>query len=159
MNMSAIQTLDLVTVAFVFGATVWFFFVQSPVLLKRLGRERFVPIQMKLTAVLFKVLSVALLVSLALTAVHSAWPSAALWTALVAAIGGLINQFIVVPQALAAGGRSRKDIRGQDEEGSTTGFASEGAGNATRVLHRLVVLFVVVMLAGEIGHIVALTSA
>ena len=52
------QILDVFASSFAFGATVWFFFVQSPVLLKRLGRETFVPIQMGLTVTLFQVLTV-----------------------------------------------------------------------------------------------------
>lgn len=146
------RVVDLLAMAFVFGATVWFFFVQSPVLLKRMGREQFVPIQMRLTIVLFKTLVALLLVMLGTTLVHSPVASAATLTAGIGLLGGLINQVFVVPRALRAGGRSRADIKGQDREGSTARFASEGAGNRTRSLHRLVVVFVVVMLGGVVGH-------
>ncbi len=157
MNLAAVaQVLDLLTLAFVFGATAWFFFVQSPVLLARLGRERFVPLQMRLTVVLFKVLGVALLLMMGTTLVHSPLASMATVTAALALAGGLINRYVVVPRALRAGGRSIKGLAGNDEEGSTAGFASEGAGHETRLLHRLVVLFVVIMLAGVVGHGVVL---
>ena len=74
-------------------------------------------------------------------------------TAVIAVAGTLINKFIVVPRALRAGGATRKEIKGRDEEGSTVKFASEGAGSRTALLHRLVVAFVVVMLAGLSLHL------
>lgn len=154
--MNVLEILDLLAFAFVFGATAWFFFVQSPVLLERMGREQFVPLQMRLTVVLFRVLTVTLLLMLGLTALHSRLGSTAMITAAIAAAGGLINKFVVVPRALRAGGRSRKEIAGKDHEGTTTGFASRGAGDATKLFHRLVVVFVVVMLAGSVGHAVTL---
>lgn len=154
--MNVLRVLDLLTLAFVFGATGWFFFVQSPVLLRRMGREQFVPLQMRLTVVLFKTLTVALALLVGLTALRSPLDSAAMMTAVLAAAGGLINQFLIVPRALRAGGRSRKEIAGKDHEGSTAAFASHGAGDSTKLFHRLVVLFVVVMLAGVVGHGVVL---
>lgn len=99
------RAIDLFALAFVFGATTWFFFVQSPVLLKRLGREKFVPIQMQLTVVLFRALSVVLLIILGASAGHSPFGSATTLAAGIALVAGLINQFVVVPRALKAGGR------------------------------------------------------
>jgi hypothetical protein len=146
------RAIDLAALAFVFGATCWFFFVQSPLLLQKLGRDRFVPIQMRLTRVLFQLLAVLLLFVLCATAVHSPVESVSMVTAGVAALGGLVNHFVIVPRALRAGGRSRADIKGKDHQATTTSFASEGAGARTAILHRLVVLFVVVMLVGVVGH-------
>ena len=77
-------------------------------------------------------------------------------TASVAATAGLLNRYVVVPRALRAGGRSRAQIKGKDHEGSTAGFASYGAGAATKLMHRLVVAFVVVMLGGVVGHVAVL---
>ncbi len=151
-----VQTIDLFALAFVFGATTWFFFVQSPVLLKRLGREAFVPVQMQLTFVLFRALSVSLLIMLSASVVHSPFNSVNSLSAGIALAAGLINQYIVVPRALKAGGQSRREIKGKDSEGSTAGFASEGAGVRTQWLHRLVVLFVVLMLGGAFVHGVSL---
>jgi hypothetical protein len=157
MNIAPIaQVIDLFAMSFVLGATAWFFFVQSPVLLKKLGREKFVPLQMRLTVVLFKVLTAALLIMLGATALANPIAAPITIAAGVALLGGLINQFVVVPRALRAGGQSRKDIKGKDHEGSTPSFASEGAGNKTKWMHRLVVLFVVVMLGGIFTHGVAL---
>lgn len=151
------RTVDLLALAVVFGATSWFFFVQSPVLIERLGRAAFVPLQMRLTIVLFRTLSVALAVSAAATVVHSAMLTStvslyALGTAGLALAAGLINRHVVVPRALAAGGRSRADIAGRDQEATVSGFASYGAGNRTRRMHRTVVLFVVIMLAAVVVH-------
>lgn len=150
------RVVDLLAAATVWGATVWFFFVQSPVLLRRLGRERFVPLQMRLTVVLFRTLTILLGVVAAATIVHSGLVGAAVGTAAVALAGGAINRWVVVPRALKAGGRSRGEIKGMDEEGTVAGFASRGAGQRTKLLHRLVVVFVVVMLAGVAAHAVVL---
>lgn len=146
------QAIDLLAFSFVLGATAWFFFIQSPVLLKRMGRESFVPLQMRLTVVLFETLIVALLVMLGATLLHSPLASLGTGTAAVALLAGLINKFVVVPRALKAGGASRRDIKGKDDEGSTAGFASEGAGDKTKWMHRLVVVFVVMMLGGAVHH-------
>lgn len=146
------RAIDLFALAFVFGATTWFFFVQSPVLLKRLGREKFVPIQMQLTVVLFRALSVLLLIMFVAAAGHSPFGSATALAAGIALVAGLINQFVVVPRALKAGGQGRREIKGKDSEGSTASFASEGAGARTQWLHRLVVVFVVIMLGGVVVH-------
>jgi len=152
MFVTAARFVDLFAMAFVFGATVWFFFVQSPLLLARMGRDSFVPLQMRLTAALFQALAVALLVMTAASVAHGRRADLATLGAGVALAGGLINRFLIVPRALRAGGQSRRDIAGKDHEGSTAGFASEGAGAKTKVLHRLVVLFVLVMLAGAVTH-------
>ena len=151
--------IDLFASATVIGATVWFFFVQSPVLLRRTGRESFVPLQMRLTVVLFKTLQALLLAAAVAAAVHSPLGSWVVVTAGIGLLGGLINQHFIVPRALKAGGRSRKDIKGKDHEGSTAGFASRGAGERTKLFHRLVVVFVVVMLAGTGTHLVTLLAA
>lgn len=152
---AAARVLDLLATSFAFGATVWFFFVQSPVLLHRLGREKFVPIQMGLTVVLFRALTAATALVVLATALQGHGPrSSVMVTALVALAAAVINRWVVVPRALRAGGASRRDLKGKDREGSTAEFASEGAGNQTRLLHRLVVLFVVVMLVGLVLHAV-----
>ncbi len=152
------RAIDLFALAFVFGATAWFFFVQSPVLLKTLGRERFVPIQMRLTVVLFKALMIAVLVMVGASLGHSPLGSATTIAAGTALAAVLINRFGVLPRALRAGGQSRTDIKGQDSEGSAANFASKGVGNRTKLLHRLVVLFVVIMLGGTVVHAIRLLA-
>jgi hypothetical protein len=159
MNITQItQAIDLFSMALVFGATVWFFFVQAPALLKKLGREGFIPIQMRLTVVLFRTLTVSLLVMLGAAAGHSPLGSITTLTAGIALAAVLINHFIIIPRALKAGGQGYKDIKGKDSEGSTLGFASEGIGDRTQLLHRLVVLFVVIMLGGVVAHGIGLLS-
>lgn len=149
--------IDLLAMAFAFGATVWFFFVQSPALFRRLGREAFVPVQMRLIVVLFGALTPALAVMLIASMVHaSSLGSASVLTAAVALAACVIERWVIVPRALRAGGRSRRDIAGRDADGTVTDFASIGAGNRTKALHRLVVLLVVVMLAGIVPHGLAL---
>lgn len=153
MNITQItRAIDLFSMALVFGATVWFFFVQAPVLLKKVGREQFVPIQMRLTVVLFRLLSVTLLIMFGAATGHSPISSITTSAAGIALASGLINQFVILPRALKAGGQSYNEIKGKDSEGSIVGFASKGAGDKTQVLHRLIVVFVAIMLGAIIAH-------
>lgn len=152
------RSIDIFAMAFALGATAWFFFVQSPVLLKRMGRERFVPLQMRLTVVLFKALSITLVLMLAASLLHSAPLSTTVITAAVAALGGLLNAQIIVPRALRSGGQSRREIKGKDKEASVADFAYDGAGKTTQFWHRAVVLCVVIMLAGLFPHGVSLVT-
>lgn len=149
---------DLLATSLVFGSTVWFFFVQSPALLSRMGREAFVPLQMRLTVLLFRTLAIALLVMTAAAIVRGPCPSPGVVWAGIALAAGLINKTWVIPRALRAGGQSRPDIKGRDKDGSVAGFASDGAGARTRLMHRLVVLFVVAMLSGTVGHAMSLLT-
>jgi 1,4-dihydroxy-2-naphthoate octaprenyltransferase len=107
---------------------------------------------MRLVVVLFRALSVSLLIMLGAAAGHSSLGSTTTLAAGIALVAGLINHFVVLPRALKAGGQSYKDIKGKDSEGSTVSFVSEGVSNRTQRLHRLVVLFVVIMLAGVVVH-------
>ena len=152
------RALDLFALVFVFGSTVWFFFVQSPVLLKKLGREQFVPIQMRLIVVLLKTLTISLFIMLGASAGHSPFSSYPTIAAGIALVAVLINKFAILPRALRAGGQGRADIKGKDSEGSTASFAVEGVGNRTKSLHRLVVLFVVIMLGGVTVHGIGLVA-
>lgn len=151
--------IDLFAMAFVFGATAWFFFVQAPVLMHKLGREKFVPIQMMLTKALGRVLLGGTALMLAMAFINSGPTSGAVITAAIALFGALVNQSVLIPRALRAGGKGHRTIRGKDNEASTAGFASEGVGDATATLHRLVVLFVVVMLGGLVSHGLLLVGA
>lgn len=145
--------IDAVLLAFAAGSTMWFFFVQSPVLLKWMGKEKFLPIQMRLTRTLFAALAVAVPLMFAMTLIHGSdvfWLHVA--TAGLAMLGTLVNAFVVVPRALRAGGQSLRDVRGTGDPGSVADFASRGGGEASKVWHRLVVVFVVVMLGGLAAH-------
>jgi len=154
------RTIDLLALAFAFGSTVWFFFIQSPVMVKRMGRDRFVPLQMGMALVLFRSLSVAAVVmagaSLALT--HSP-TSTLVVTALIALAGAVINSALVLPRALKTGGASLAEVQSVDAQKSIGNFVSQGAGQASQFWHRMVVLFVVVMVGGVVAHAVTLVSA
>lgn len=153
-----LSLVGLLSAALVVGATVWFFFIQAPVLLRRLGRERFVPVQMLATRALGKTLLVATGVMLAAALGGSFGPTPRVLSAAVALFGALVNERVLIPRALKAGGRGRKEVQGRDAEASTAGFAADGVGSATAALHRLVVLFVVVMLGGAVAHLQLLTT-
>lgn len=153
------RTLDLLALAFAFGSTVWFFLVQSPVLVKRMGRDRFVPLQMSLALVLFRSLSVALVIMVAASIGYSSDPfSTHVLTAALGLAGAAINSFLVLPRALKTGGTSLKEEQTAEEQKSVGSFVSQGAGEASRFWHRAVVFFVVVMLAGLVPHAVILVS-
>jgi hypothetical protein len=153
------RAIDLLALAFALGATAWFFFVQSPVLLKAMGRDKFVPLQMRLVVVLFKALTVALALAFLASFGHSEPLSHSVCSAGLALAAGLFNRFVILPKAMRAGGQSRAEIKGRDHEGTTAAFVSDGAGDRTKVLHRLVVVFVVVMTLGLVVHGFLLTAA
>lgn len=159
MNSQAPQIVSLATMAAAFGATLWFFFVQSPVLLRRMGRDAFVPLQMGLTVTLFRFLTATVTLGLLAGVLALASDPIQLSWAVLATLAVLANRFAVVPRALRAGGRGRQKVKGRDDEASTTTFASEGVGDATRFYHRLVVAFVVLMLTGIVGHVHALIQS
>ncbi|MDP3231499.1 MAG: DUF4149 domain-containing protein [Myxococcales bacterium] len=159
MTSTIARTIDLLALAYVFGSTAWFFFVQAPVLVKRMGRDRFVPLQMSLALVLFRSLSVALLVmaGAALASTHAPGSTLVL-TALVALAGAVINTVFVLPRALKTGGVSLKEVQSIDEQKSVGNFVSQGGGQASAFWHRVVVVFVLVMLGGLVPHAVLLVS-
>ncbi len=157
----------LMAAAFALGATVWFFFVQAPFLLRRLGRERFVPIQMLATRQYGRALVVATGVMLAAAVADALTHGLALanlltplvGTAALATVAALVNARVLIPRAIKAGGRGYLDVRGHDSEASTASFAADGVGEATATMHRLVVLAVVTMLAGVVPHLILLGPA
>eukprot|EP01062_Namystynia_karyoxenos_P017615 TRINITY_DN16503_c0_g1_i1.p2 TRINITY_DN16503_c0_g1~~TRINITY_DN16503_c0_g1_i1.p2 ORF type:complete len:161 (+),score=63.24 TRINITY_DN16503_c0_g1_i1:84-566(+) len=151
---STLQAISALSSSFIIGSTAWFFFLQSPVLLSVLGREKFVPVQMRLTRTLFRSLTVAASAALAAT-VGAEWGDLgkAQLAAAVALTATLINTLAVVPRALQAGKASMGERKGKDSEGSTAKFASEGGSRSTAALHRTVVVFVVLMLAGSASHL------
>ncbi len=150
------RTVDLLALAFVFGSTVWFFFVQSPVLVKRMGRDRFVPLQMSLAQVLFRAITVAS-VFIVVGALVSGDPfGMPVVTGVLGLAGAAVNAFLVLPRALKTGGKSLKEEQTLEEQRAIGNFISQGAGEASRFWHRAVVFFVVVMLAGLVPHAVLL---
>ncbi|MFT4735017.1 MAG: hypothetical protein ACJA0X_002546 [Cyclobacteriaceae bacterium] len=150
--MTLTSAINIPIAAFVFGATIWFFFFQSPYLLKKIGRDAFVPIQMQLTVLLFNVLLILTTALFINTIVHNKINSNVFISAGIVLLGTAINKFFIIPKALRAGGSGLKEVKGENNKGTVANFASLGVGSKTKVLHRLVVVFVVVMLAGTIWH-------
>ena len=150
-KMNVIVVIDLAVAGFLVGANVWFFFLQSPLLISIMGREKFVPIQMKLTKLLFKSLTVA-----AVLLVVLAWFSGGTQTifgAVFAAASALIAHFVIIPRALKAGGKGRVETIAKGGDHSVAKFASEGSGPSAAFWHRMVVVFVVLILIGALVNI------
>mmetsp|Transcript_44870 Transcript_44870/g.109426 ORF Transcript_44870/g.109426 Transcript_44870/m.109426 type:complete len:168 (+) Transcript_44870:94-597(+) len=146
--------------AYVVGSTVFYFFVSSPVMMKNLGRERFVPLMMSLMRVYFTSICVALSASLAATYMHCEGEITST-TFLTQAAGltcALINKFVIGPKALAAGKASFEERKGKDKDGSLEKFAVEGGASTTKVWHQTVVVFVFAMLGGVLPHLYELMS-
>ncbi len=149
--------MDLLFSSFVLGATVWFFFVQSPALIKWMGRDKFVPIQMRLTKILFKTLSIIMVITTFFTALHTGLSlNPGLISVLIALGGTLFNTYYVIPRALKAGGKGRIEEKDQSNDKSVGTFAVEGSGPSAKFWHLMVVGFVVVMLGGLIPHMITL---
>lgn len=137
--------------AFGIGATVWFFFVQTPALLKGMGMERFLPLQIRLVRVYAPVLAVASALVLA-AATARVGIDASLWAAALAAGAALLNAWVVVPRAVRAGGQAIREVRTTGESTDDLGsFASTGGGTPTKVWHRLVVVMVLLMTTGMVA--------
>lgn len=151
--LSILAALDLLAVALVVGASIWFFFVQSPALMKRLGRQEFVPLQMRLSILFFSTalaaVGVVMVAALALSGLNLTQTTI---TAALALGATAINKYLVLPRALRAGGFSRGQRERADEAASAGDFVAEGAGPSSAVLHRTVVVFVAIMLAALLAH-------
>lgn len=142
---AAVETL---TAAIALGSIVWFFFVQTPVLLRRMGRDRFVPLQLSLAPPLFK----TTLVLMTLT-VASAWAAGAHESLLISGAAWLVSLglvLVVVPRAVRAGGASLSESLEGGAQRSVTRFTADGGGEATKVWHRVLGLasVLVVLLLG-----------
>mmetsp|Transcript_38217 Transcript_38217/g.92204 ORF Transcript_38217/g.92204 Transcript_38217/m.92204 type:complete len:178 (+) Transcript_38217:47-580(+) len=149
---------DVICNSYVVGASVWYFFLSSPVMMKSLGREKFVPVMMSLMKVFFTSCCVSLSVSLALTYLHTKGQvgSASFLSQLVGLSGALLNKFVIGPNALAAGKASMGERKGKDADSSLSKFASDGGfggKGGTKFWHRTVVVFVFVMLGGVLVHL------
>uniref|UniRef100_A0A7S3LMA9 TMEM205-like domain-containing protein n=1 Tax=Aplanochytrium stocchinoi TaxID=215587 RepID=A0A7S3LMA9_9STRA len=149
-----LQLLELMVSSGIAFISIWFFFIQSPSLFKRLGRQKFVPIMMHLTKLFFKVMVVLNATVSVLSIVRSrlVFHEPSTVAALFAMVSTLINMFIVVPRALAAGKRSFMDK--DDNTTSVQDFAIDGASKSgTKFLHQTVVAFVLGMVGGQVIHL------
>lgn len=99
-------TIELLAIAYILGTTVWFFFIQSPVLYSSMDRERFIPVQMRVARLLFTTLFVALIVTMVATIIRTlTLTSLATLTSVIALLAGGLNKFAIFPRALRAGWR------------------------------------------------------
>ena len=143
--------LDLILAGTILGTNVWFFFVQSPVLVKSMGREKFVPIQMRLAKVLVRL--VAILASVLFVVAWIAFGiGLAFFGALVTAVAAIVCHFYVIPKALRAGGIGRSETVAAGGDKSVDKFVTEGSGPSAAFWHRTVVFCVVIILSGVIAN-------
>ncbi len=149
--MKMLLTLELALAGFLIGSNAWFFFLQSPALISAMGRDKFVPIQMRLTKLLFRSQSVAAVLLFILAWLIS--DTLATLGAGLAALAAVIAHFYVIPRALRAGGKGRAETMAEVGDKSVAKFASEGSGPSAAFWHRTVVVFVVLILGGSIVNL------
>ncbi|MDG2340146.1 MAG: DUF4149 domain-containing protein [Paracoccaceae bacterium] len=149
--------IDVVLASFIFGGNIWFFFLQSPTLIGFVGRDKFVPIQMRLTKLLFRAVSVVAIL-LVVVAWFANLNTQAMLGADLTLAAALIANFFIIPRALKAGGKGRQETQAAGGDHSITKFASEGTGPSASFWHRMVVLFVVLILVGALLNLYAVTA-
>lgn len=149
MTAAPIVVIEALLVASSLGATLWFFFVQTPALLRGMGMKRFLPLQIRLVRIFAPALAVGTTAVLLASLVRHGGLNAAVWPATVAAAAAWINAVYVVPRAVRQGGAAIRDVqKGEGGDGSLGSFTLDGGGEPTRLFHRLVVLFVLLMVGG-----------
>lgn len=135
------------------GSLVWFFFVQTMFLMKRLGRDRFVPLQLVLVRPLFKtVLVLSLIGAAAAWIARASFIGLGLAAAAVFLAAALVG--LVVPRAVRAGGASLRETVSADDEPSLGRFTTDGGGDATKVWHRVLGLMAVALVVVSSAHLV-----
>jgi hypothetical protein len=135
----------LAAAAVVVGANIWVFGLQAPLLLKSMGRARFVPLQMQVTRKLLEVLVILLAVQLLATLAKRLAPTLALAAALLAFAAAAIVRFVLLPRAFRAAGRQKvADAKTSPSPGEEAFFA-EGLGEETKAMY--------LMIEGRIGPI------
>ena len=154
-----ILALDQGLTGFTVGVTIYHYFIQSPTLMKFLGKEKFTPLMMALTRLWAKVMFISstanLLTSLYLSS-HGTIMN--LYLVVIGWMAMTLNRFVVVPAALKAGARSTRERKGDNSKDLQEFAVSGGGKTQTKALHQTVVVFVLIMVGGFIGHLVDLTS-
>jgi hypothetical protein len=164
---TCLLTCDVLLAGFTVGTTVWFFFVQSPFLFQRLGREKFVPIMMPLTRLwvttMFGSVSCLLAVGVAgpLCVTSNDTPRTRLPLSLtgLAWLAVALNKFLVVPKALKAGAKSHQERKGDHSKDVKSFVVQGGSQTQTKAWHQTVVVFVLVMAGALVAHTVALCAS
>ena len=112
-----VRVIDIGLTSMVLGQTIWVFFIQSGVLMKFLGREKFVPIMMKITKTFMKVNMYCLFGVLCTTSFieintnegNKSIKDLVEYPLICAVFGlfcGCLNNFIVTPKALSVGAKT-----------------------------------------------------
>mmetsp|Transcript_16436 Transcript_16436/g.47206 ORF Transcript_16436/g.47206 Transcript_16436/m.47206 type:complete len:160 (-) Transcript_16436:1740-2219(-) len=145
--------LDLSVSAGIVFVTVWFFFVQSPFLFNRLGRQKFVPIMMQITQLYFDFVVILNMAVLLLSFLRVSTLEKQNIAAGVSSLAVLFNTFFLVPRALARGRATMRERVEKDDSSSVKDFAVEGGSKTgTKTMHQLVVLFVLIMVGALVVH-------
>lgn len=154
--MALVDRLNIGVSAGIVFISVWFFFVQSPSLFKRIGRKSFVPIMMHLTRLYFNAVTALNIVVAAVAHARAggAFPPHVI-AAIFALVCTLLNRFVIMPRALEAGKKSFKTNKEEANTQDVTDFAVDGAAKTgTKALHQTVVAFVLAMVAGQVAYLV-----
>jgi hypothetical protein len=147
--MELLLLLDLAISSGIVFITVWFFFVQSPFLFQRMGRQKFVPIMMQITQLYFKFILALNVTAFALSTHLNGFTIASV----IALVVTLLNYFVVVPRALAKGRQSMRERVGADNSADIKDFVIDGGSKTeTKTMHQLVVLLVLVMVGALAVH-------
>lgn len=144
---------DEFSFALVLGSLGWFFFVQTPVLMKRMGRDRFVPLQLSLVRPLFRTVLGLATVGL-VAAVLSTTAQLALGSAAASWILSLLLLLVVVPRAVRAGGASLAESLDPEQQKALGRFTVDGGGDSTKVWHRVLGLLTVAVVVVSGAHLV-----
>lgn len=127
------------------GALAWVFLVQAPLLSRRLGRDRFVPLQMSLVKPLVGLTVATSAVMLATRGDERHLLFAGL------SLGLSLAFLAVAPRALKAGAQSLKEGLSADDKHSAGRFVADGGGKASRVWHRVLGATVLALLASQVA--------
>eukprot|EP01083_Nonionella_stella_P173719 600078_1 len=171
---TVIGLVDISLMSMVIGSTVWVFFIQSGALMKALGRERFIPIMMKVTKTFMNVNSLCLAGLICTTYLQMNTNNIADKNALYVSLFGfgcsLLNLLYFTPTALSIGGQTMKYRKGKDDTAQNTvsAFVMDGGSafkdqntndknkqnlaKQMKFYHRSVALLVVSSAASAIGH-------
>eukprot|EP01084_Bolivina_argentea_P177813 307492_1 len=123
---------DISLMSMVLGQTTWIFFIQSGLLMNFLGREKFVPIMMKITKTFMKINMYCLFGLTVTTFIQTNYKinlqNIPLNCALFGFVCSALNNFIVTPKALSVGGRTMEYRKGKDQikQNTLSAFAADG---------------------------------
>lgn len=142
------DAVGLVAASLSLGALCWTLFLQAPLLSKRLGRDRFVPLMMALVRPLFRTVAAASVV-LVVVSVAGAREPRLLVAALASLVLSWLGLAVVVPRALRAGGRTLGQELTAEDQHAAGRFLADGGGEASRWWHRALVLVTAGILAAQ----------